>query len=144
MEIDNLIFKARRFIFKPRSYHKNYYDKKLKAKFYFRVIKDCLDIFSNLHFLFNFNLSYSEYKEFFKPDCCFCSESCVCNCSDYNIYPEINAFNALLFTIISLSIILSILYPFTPQNHFDGIRFFLLKKKYIVMILYLYSILYFQ
>ena len=67
---------------------------------------------------------YSECKEFFKPDCCFCSESCCCNCSDYTIYPEINAFNALIFTIISLSIILFILYLFIPQNHFDGHKIF--------------------
>jgi len=67
---------------------------------------------------------YSECKEFCMPDCCFCSESCLCNCSDYEIYPEINVFNALLFTIISFSIILFILYLFIPQNHFDGHKIF--------------------
>lgn len=72
---------------------------------------------------------YSECKEFCIPDCCFCSESCCCNCSDYNIYPQINALNALIFTIISLSIILFILYLFIPQNHFDGHKIFSYIKK---------------
>ena len=67
---------------------------------------------------------YSECKEFYIPDCCFCSESCCCNCYDYRIYPEINVFNALLLTIISYSIILFILYLFIPQNHFDGHKIF--------------------
>ena len=62
----------------------------------------------------------SECKEFCIPECCFCSESCCCNCCDYKIYPEINVFNALIFTNISFSIILFILYLFIPQNHFDG------------------------
>jgi len=70
-----------------------------------------------------------ECKEYCMPDCCFCHESCCCNCSDSNIYPEINIFNALLFTIISFSSILFILYLFIlylfiPQNHFDGHKIF--------------------
>jgi len=65
-----------------------------------------------------------ECKEYCTPDCCFCSESCCCNCSDSMIYPEINVFNALIFTIISFSIILFKLYCFIPQNHFDGHKIF--------------------
>ena len=48
-------------------------------------------------------------KFFFEPDCCFCSNSCCCNCRDSNNYPEINASNALFFTIISELAILSII-----------------------------------
>ena len=58
---------------------------------------------------------FSECKEFCMPDCCFCSESCSC---------KINGFITLLFTIISFSIILFILYCFIPQNHFDGHKIF--------------------
>ena len=39
---------------------------------------------------------YSECKKFCIPDCCFCFESCCCNCSDYNINPEIKLMPLIL------------------------------------------------
>jgi len=64
--------------------------------------------------------SESEFIKFWKPDCCFCSESYCCNCAESNNFPIINIPNALIFTIISLSIILFILFLFMPQDYFDG------------------------
>ena len=64
--------------------------------------------------------SESEFIKFWKPDCCFCSESYCCNCAESNNFPIINIPNALIFTIISLSIILFILFLFMPRDYFDG------------------------
>ena len=41
-----------------------------------------------------------ECPEILKPDCCFISGSCCCNCRDNNNYPSINGSNALISTII--------------------------------------------
>ena len=68
------------------------------------------------------NKKKSECQEFFEPDCCFCSNSCCCNCRDPYNYPEINAFNALIFTIISELAILSIILFF--KNGHNILSFF--------------------
>jgi len=59
----------------------------------------------------------SKCKLFWKPDCCFCSKSGCCNCSDIENYPAINIPNSIFFTLLSNLAILFIIYHFIPQNH---------------------------
>ena len=84
----------------------------------------------------------SECKLFWKPDCCFCSESGCCNCSNQENYPAINIPNAIFFTLLSNLSILFIIYLFTPQNHFKNFyEFFSLKLDKIESALpYLYIV----
>ena len=87
----------------------------------------------------NENLNNQNKKcdcDFWKPDCCFCSESKCYNCSDYNNYPSINIPNAILFNLISNLAILLIIY--LNKNHKNGQKIFWSKKedKNDIIILY--------
>ena len=80
-------------------------------------------------------------EEFCEPDCCFCSNTCCCDCQNSSNYPELNAFNSLIFTIISELAILFILFFFTSQTYFrNGHEFFFSRDETYDLLVGLYII----